>query len=99
MSDKTAATRTRRRIATLAVTAAVLVAIAAPPAFAAEGGTQGPCVAGTPLEGETLGGDVSFVARFVGTPLPEVFAFDFPGAPPPMPPGQLLQFARANSLC
>ena len=88
-----------RRIIMLAVALAMLLALGATPAYAAKGGTHGPCVAGTPLAGETLGGDVSFVARNVGTPLPQVFAFDFDGAPDPMPPGQLLQFARDGGLC
>ena len=81
----------------MAATAVLLLAVTAPPALGAKGGTHGPCAAGTELEGETLGGDVSFVARYVGTPLPEWFAFE--EGPPPMPPGQLLQFARANGLC
>ena len=91
----------RIRLAAWSVAAAFLVTLilGTVPASAAKGGTPGPCTADTPLAGETLGQDVSFVARFVGTPLPEVFAFDFPGAPPPMPPGQLLQFARAQGLC
>ena len=81
----------------LAVALTLLLVLGAAPALAGKGGNHGPCIAESGLG--TLGGDVSFVARFVGTPLPQVFAFDFPGAPDPMPPGQLLQFARDGGLC
>ncbi len=86
-----------KRIGVLFAVIALTVLLGAAPASAAKGGSPGPCEAGTMLEGESLGLDVSFVARFVGTPLPAVFAFE--EGPPPMPPGQLLQFARSVGLC
>ena len=94
MSDKI-----RLRCWRVGMVLAVGSAMAAPmpTAVAAQGGSHGPCLAGTPLEGVTLGEDVSFVARFVGTPLPDVFAFE--DGPPPMPPGQLMKFARSAGLC
>ena len=85
------------QILVLAVALTLFLVLGATPAFAGKGGNHGPCIAGSGLG--TLGGDVSFVARNVGTPLPVVFAFDFPGAPPPMAPGQLVQFARSVGLC
>lgn len=86
-----------RRLITIVAAAIIMTALSASPAMAGRGGTHGPCLPGTPLAGETLGGDVSWVARNGGTPLPEHFAFE--EGPPPMPPGQLLQFARGNGLC
>lgn len=87
----------RTRLITVAVATCLAVVISAPSALAAAGGSHGPCLDGTYLAGRTLGEDVSFVARFVGTPLPAVFAFE--DGPPPMPPGQLMQFAREAGLC
>ena len=84
------------RTATLLATFAVAGAVGLPGALAGEGGVQGPCDPGTPLEGVTLGWDVSYVAHHYGTPLPETFAF--PGGEA-MPPGLLLQFAREVGLC
>lgn len=90
-------TRNLRRMSMLAAAVTLLLILGATPALAGSGGNPGPCLAGTDLEDASLGLDVSFVARFVGTPLPEVFAFE--EGPPPMPPGQLLQFARSVGLC
>lgn len=95
--ENSSGTRRRNRLLTLVVAASLVMAVGMSPALAAEEGTKGPCGAGTELAGRTLGEDVSFVARFVGTPLPQVFAFE--EGPPPMPPGQLLQFARDAGLC
>lgn len=89
----------RRRLTMLTVVTSLLVMANLSPAVAASGGTPGPCRAGTVLEGSRLGWDVSWVARNVGTPLPQVFAFSDPDAPPPMPPGQLVQFAREAGMC
>ncbi len=97
MSEPSYARRMGTRLGVIVAAMSLASTITAPAAMAAEGGSQGPCLEGTELAGRTLGEDVSFVARFVGTPLPGIFAFD--DGPPPMPPGQLLQFARENGLC
>lgn len=89
--------RESRRIGTIIATASVVAMLIATPALAGKGGSHGPCQPGTPLAGETLGGDVSYVARHGGVPLPQHFAFA--EGPPPMPPGQLMKFARSNGLC
>lgn len=89
--------RTHTRLGAIVVAASLALAISAPTALAAEGGSHGPCLDGTALEGKTLGEDVSYVAKFVGTPLPQVFAFE--DGPPPMPPGQLMKYAREVGLC
>jgi hypothetical protein len=84
------------RMATLLASFAMVAVIGLPTALAGEGGVQGPCDPGTPLEGTPLGWDVSWVAHNFGTPLPDTFAF--PGGEA-MPPGQLLAFAREAGLC
>lgn len=88
-----------RRWKSLAVVigAATILVSTSVPALGGTGGVHGPCRPGSLLEGETLGGDVSWVATHGFTPLPSHFAFE--EGPPPMPPGQLLQFARYEGMC
>jgi hypothetical protein len=86
----------RRRVRIALITTSLFVSLGVMPASAAEGGSPGPCVAGTPLEGVRLGWDVSFVARNGGTPLPSNFAFE---GGDPMPPGRLMGYARDVGFC
>lgn len=90
-------TRTPKRLSTMVVAIATAMVLLATPASAGKGGEHGPCEPGTLLAGSTLGEDVSYVARHGGTPLPQHFAFE--DGPPPMPPGQLMKFARSVGMC
>lgn len=85
-----------RRVRIALVATSLFLSLGVIPASAAEGGSPGPCVAGTPLEGVRLGWDVGFVARDGGTPLPSNFAFE---GGDPMPPGRLMGYAREAGLC